>query len=134
MASAASAGPAQAQGPGGYVTYSIEFSNPQEKDDNDLPEPYGQVSLSGMDRETSLWQQPDLDLNTPTLPRYPGVGVTHRYAGHSIMGICATVGEDDTGINADDVLAAGCVPYNGPGTYTVPGEDGSVTVTVHHVG
>ncbi|WP_302832170.1 hypothetical protein [Streptomyces sp. GbtcB7] len=28
---------------GGPITYSIVFSNPRESDDNDLPEPYGEV-------------------------------------------------------------------------------------------
>ncbi|MFD1277197.1 hypothetical protein ACFQ51_51375 [Streptomyces kaempferi] len=78
LAGVVSAGSAQAQSaaqaryPGGLVTYSIEFSNPQEKDNNDLPEPYGRVVVKddGL-RETTLWEHPDLDINTPTVPRYP---------------------------------------------------------------
>ncbi|MDJ1132028.1 hypothetical protein [Streptomyces iconiensis] len=128
----ASTSPAQAQGPGPIV-YSIEFSNPQEKDNDNLPEPYGYVSVNGVGRQTTLWEHPDRDLNTPTLPRYPESGVTHRFVDHSVRGVCAEVGEDDTGINRDDVLAAGCAPYHGPGEYTIPGEDGSVTVTIHHL-
>jgi hypothetical protein len=125
---------AQAHYPGGLITYSIEFSNPQEKDDNDLPEPYGRVWVQDEFRQTTLWEHPDLDINTPTLPRYPEAGATHRYADHLIGEVCARVGEDDTGINADDVLADGCEPFHGPGVYTIPGPDGEVTVTVYHVG
>ncbi|PWI09100.1 hypothetical protein DIZ27_19245 [Streptomyces sp. NWU339] len=124
---------AQAPHPGGLITYSIEFSNPQEKDDNDLPEPYGQVLVQDGLRHTTLWEHPDLDINTPTLPRYPEFGVTHRYADHLISEVCAYVGEDDTGINADDVLANGCEPFHGPGVYTIPGPDGEVTVAVYYI-
>ena len=133
-----SAGSAQAQQEPveGPISYSIEFSNPQEKDDNDLPEPYGKVSVtSPSGQETALWEHPDRDLNTPTLPRYPSVGLAeHRFVPHSIRGVCAEVGEDDTGINQDDRLADACAPYTGPGVYTLPGQDGSVTVTVYEVG
>ncbi|MEU8712142.1 MULTISPECIES: hypothetical protein [unclassified Streptomyces] len=141
LAGGVSAGTAQARSavparyPGGLVTYAIEFSNPQEKDDNDLPEPYGRVFVTDGDhRATTLWEHPDLDINTPTVPRYPASGFTHRYADHAISEVCAYVGEDDTGINADDVLAEGCEPFHGPGAYTVPGPDGAVTVTVYHIG
>ncbi|MET8772041.1 hypothetical protein [Streptomyces sp. NPDC004658] len=135
MAGSAQAQPAaQAPYPGGLITYSIEFSNPQENDDNDLPEPYGRVFVQDGLRQTALWEHPDLDINTPTLPRYPEAGVTHRYADHFISEVCAFVGEDDTGINADDVLANGCEPFHGPGVYTIPGEDGEVTVTIYHIG
>jgi hypothetical protein len=141
LAGVVSAGSAQAQSavqaryPGGLITYSIEFSNPQEKDDNDLPEPYGKVFVTdGGLRQTTLWEHPDLDINTPTVPRYPESGFTHRFADHSISEVCAFVGEDDTGINADDVLAEGCEPFHGPGAYTIPGPDGEVTVTVYHIG
>ncbi|MFF3208004.1 hypothetical protein [Streptomyces sp. NPDC002962] len=44
------------------------------------------------------------------------------------------MGEDDTGINDDDILADGCVPYTGPGAYTISAEGGSVTVTVYNFG
>ncbi|WP_326693251.1 MULTISPECIES: hypothetical protein [unclassified Streptomyces] len=141
LAGVVSAGSAQAQSaaqaryPGGLITYSIEFSNPQENDNNDLPEPYGQVFVKDNGfRQTTLWEHPDLDINTPTLPRYPESGPTHRFADHSISEVCAFVGEDDTGINADDILARGCAPFHGPGTYTIPGADGKVTVTVYHIG
>ncbi|MFJ2399586.1 hypothetical protein ACIOTI_43735 [Streptomyces sp. NPDC087843] len=77
-------------------------------------------------------EHPDLDINTPTLPRYLESGVTHRFADHLISEVCAYVGEDDTGTNVDDVLAQGCEPFHGPGAYTVPGPDGEVTVIVHH--
>lgn len=141
LAGVVSAGSAQAQSAaqarysGGLVTYSIEFSNPQEKDDNDLPEPYGKVYVTdGGLRQTTLWEHPDLDINTPTVPRYPEAGFTHRYADHLITEVCAFVGEDDTGINADDVLAQGCEPFHGPGAYNIPGPDGEVTITVYHIG
>ncbi|MEU3246950.1 MULTISPECIES: hypothetical protein [unclassified Streptomyces] len=141
LAGMAGAGSAQAQPaaqavyPGGLVTYSIEFSNPQEKDNNNLPEPYGRVYVTdGVLRQSALWEHPDLDINTPTVPRYPEAGVTQRFADHLINEVCAFVGEDDTGINVDDVLAQGCEPFHGPGAYTIPGPDGSVTVTVYHVG
>ncbi|MEU6194350.1 hypothetical protein [Streptomyces sp. NPDC047061] len=141
LAGAVSAGSAQAQSaaqaryPGGLVTYSIEFSNPQENDNNNLPEPYGRVYVKdGGLRETTLWEHPDLDINTPTVPRYPEAGFTHRFADHLITEVCAYVGEDDTGYNADDILAQGCEPFHGPGAYTIPGPDGEVTVTVYHIG
>ncbi|MFD9515571.1 hypothetical protein [Streptomyces mirabilis] len=44
------------------------------------------------------------------------------------------MGEDDTGINVDDILADGCVPCTGPGEYTISAEGGSVTVTVYNFG
>ncbi|MFG3296792.1 hypothetical protein ACGF3G_49465 [Streptomyces sp. NPDC048179] len=142
LAGAVSAGSAQARSaaqaryPGGLVTYSIEFSNPKEKDDNNLPEPYGKVYVTdGGLRQTTLWEHPDLDINTPTVPRYPEADYTHRYADHLLLTeVCAFVGEDDTGYNADDVLAQGCEPFHGPGAYTIPGPDGEVTITVYHVG
>ncbi|MET7780425.1 hypothetical protein ABZU94_34715 [Streptomyces mirabilis] len=141
LAGAVSAGSAQAQSaaqaryPGGLITYSIEFSNPQEKDNNNLPEPYGRVLVKDFGlRQTTLWEHPDLDINTPTLQRYPEHGATHRFADHLISEVCAYVGEDDTGYNADDVLADGCEPFHGPGVYTIPGPDGEVTVTVYHIG
>jgi hypothetical protein len=130
LAGVASTGSAQAQSPGGLITYAIEFSNPYENDNNDLPEPYGQVYVSESTRHTTLWEHPDLDINTPTLPRYPMFGTTHRYADHSISELCAFVGEDDTGINADDILANGCVPFHGPGFYTIPGPYGGDAVNV----
>ncbi|MFC8387268.1 MULTISPECIES: hypothetical protein [unclassified Streptomyces] len=125
---------AQAAAPG-PVMYSIEFSNPQERDDNDLPEPYGRVWLQApWGQETALWEHPDVGLYTPTLPRYPDSGLYEvRYADHPVTELCAFVNEDDTGINDDDVLAAGCVPVEGPGQYAVTGEDGSVTVTLYDV-
>ncbi|WP_145968868.1 hypothetical protein [Streptomyces hyaluromycini] len=141
LAGVVSAGSAQAQStaqaryPGGLVTYSIEFSNPQEKDNNNLPEPYGRVFVKddGL-RQTTLWEHPDLDINTPTVSRYPEAGVTHRFADHLISEVCADVGEDDTGYNADDILAQGCEPFHGPGAYTIPGPDGEVTITVYRIG
>ncbi|MEW2299717.1 hypothetical protein AB0958_07010 [Streptomyces sp. NPDC006655] len=141
LAGVVSAGAAQAQSaaqaryPGGLVTYSIEFSNPQEKDDNNLPEPYGRVFVKDFGpRQTTLWEHPDLDINTPTVPRYPEAGVTQRFADHLITEVCAYVGEDDTGYNADDILAQGCELFHGPGAYTIPGPDGEVTVTVYRIG
>lgn len=120
---------AQAAAPG-PVVYSIDFSNPQEQDNNNLPEPYGRVWVQApWGQNTALWEHPDMGSNTPTLPRYPDDGpYTMRYADHPVTELCANVGEDDTGINADDVLAAGCVPVDGPGHYTIPGPDGWVTV------
>ncbi|MFJ4832114.1 hypothetical protein ACIP79_19765 [Streptomyces sp. NPDC088747] len=131
-----SVGTAQADVPGGPMTYSIEFSNPRESDDNNLPEPYGEVVVRApWGQQTALWEHPDRDINTPTLPRYPLFGgADHRFVPHPVTELCAYVGEDDTGINDDDVLADGCVSYTGPGQYTVSGEGGSVTVTVYHFG
>ncbi|KUO00008.1 hypothetical protein [Streptomyces caeruleatus] len=125
---------AQAAAPG-PVAYSIDFSNPQEQDDNNLPEPYGRVWVQApWGQQTALWEHPDVDINTPTLPRYPDDGpYSVRYADHPVTELCALVGEDDTGINDDDTLAAGCVPVEGPGTYTIPGPDGSVTITLYDV-
>ncbi|GAA3974274.1 hypothetical protein GCM10022384_25910 [Streptomyces marokkonensis] len=125
---------AQAAAPG-PVLYSIDFSNPQERDDNDLPEPYGRVFLQApWGQQTALWEHPDVDINTPTLARYPDSGPYElRYADHLVTEVCAFVGEDDTGINVDDVLADGCVPVDGPGSYTVRGADGSVTVNLYDV-
>lgn len=120
---------AQAAAPG-PVLYSIDFSNPQEEDNNNLPEPYGRIWLqSPWGQQTALWEHPDVGINTPTLPRYPDDGpFAHRYVDHPVAALCADVGEDDTGINRDDVIADGCVPVTGPGHYTIPGPDGSVTV------
>lgn len=103
---------------------------PIEQDDNNLPEPYGRIWLqSPWIQQTALWEHPDVDINTPTLPRYPDDGpYTVRYVDHPVTELCANVGEDDTGINRDDVLADGCVPVHGPGHYTISGPDGSVTV------
>ncbi|MFI6083768.1 hypothetical protein ACIBBB_22775 [Streptomyces sp. NPDC051217] len=131
-----SVGAAQAEAPGGPITYSITFSNPRESDDNDLPEPYGEVVVRApWGQQTALWEHPDREINTPTLPRYPLFGgAEHRYAPHPVSEVCAFVGEDDTGINEDDVLADGCVPYTGPGEYTISAEGGSVTVTVYNFG
>ncbi|WP_331740634.1 hypothetical protein OG613_46795 (plasmid) [Streptomyces sp. NBC_00015] len=138
LAGGASVGVAQAQARvnGGPITYSIEFSNPRESDDNDLPEPYGEVVMRApWGQQTALWEHPDRDINTPTLPRYPLFGgAEHRYVPHPVTEVCAFVGEDDTGINDDDILADGCVPYTGPGAYTISAEGGSVTVTVYNFG
>ncbi|WP_432018719.1 hypothetical protein [Streptomyces sp. 1222.5] len=41
---------------------------------------------------------------------------------------------DDTGINADDVLAQGCEPFQGPGACNIPGPNSEVTIAVYHVG
>lgn len=125
---------AQAAAPG-PVLYSIDFSNPQEQDDNNLPEPYGRVWVQApWGQETALWEHPDVDINTPTLPRYPDHGPYElRFVDHPVTEVCAFVGEDDTGINADDELAAGCVPVRGPGQYTISGADGSVTVNLYDV-
>ncbi|MEU1861813.1 hypothetical protein [Streptomyces gardneri] len=125
---------AQAAAPG-PVVYSIDFSNPQEQDDNNLPEPYGRVWVqSPWGEETALWEHPDVGINTPTLPRYPDHGLYEtRYADHPVIEVCAFVNEDDTGINIDDELAAGCVPVWGPGEYTIHGDDGSVTITLYEV-
>ncbi|MEU9351776.1 hypothetical protein AB0D65_12345 [Streptomyces griseoloalbus] len=125
---------AQAAAPG-PVRYSIDFSNPQERDDNDLPEPYGRIWLQApWGQQTALWEHPDVDINTPTLPRYPDAAPYEvRYADHPVTEVCAFVGEDDTGINEDDTLAAGCVPVRGPGPYTISGADGSVTVNLYDV-
>ncbi|MDT0609852.1 hypothetical protein [Streptomyces lancefieldiae] len=132
LGGAATAAQASAPGP---VLYSIDFSNPQENDDNDLPEPYGRVFLQApWGQQTALWEHPDVDINTPTLPRYPDDGpFARRYVDHPVTQVCAFVGEDDTGINDDDVLAAGCVPVDGPGDYTITGDDGSVTVHLYDV-
>ncbi|MEV7794274.1 hypothetical protein AB0O68_20165 [Streptomyces sp. NPDC087512] len=129
----AAAGSAQAVP--GPVLYSIDFSNPQERDDNDLPEPYGRVFLQApWGQQTALWEHPDVDVNTPTLPRYPDFRPYEtRFVDHPVTAVCAYVGEDDTGINADDELAAGCVPFEGRGDYTITGEDGSVTVHLYEV-
>ncbi|MET9504538.1 hypothetical protein ACFYO5_15055 [Streptomyces sp. NPDC006259] len=123
---------AQAAAPG-PVLYSIDFSNPQEQDDNDLPEPYGRVWVQApWGQETALWQHPDVGINTPTLPRYPDHSLYEmRYVDHPVTEVCALVNEDDTGINADDELAVGCLPVEGPGEYTIRGDDGSVTVTLY---
>jgi hypothetical protein len=120
---------AQAAAPG-PVLYSIDFSNPQEQDDNNLPEPYGRIWLqSPWMQQTALWEHPDVDNNTPTLPRYPDDRpYSVRYADHPVTELCGNVGEDDTGINRDDILADGCVPVDGPGHYTISGPDGSITV------
>ncbi|MFF5440043.1 hypothetical protein [Streptomyces achromogenes] len=120
---------AQAAAPG-PVVYSIDFSNPQEQDNNNLPEPYGKIWLQApWGQQTTLWEHPDVGINTPTLPRYPDDGpFTRRYVDHPVAALCAVVGEDDTGINPDDELADGCVPVHGPGHYTINGADGSVTV------
>ncbi|MFI7388418.1 hypothetical protein [Streptomyces sp. NPDC049813] len=118
---------------GGLITYSVEFSNPQENDDNKLPEPYGRILVQDDSHHTTLWERPDRGLQTPTLPRYPWVGAALRYVGHPLDEVCAYVGEDDTGYNVDDVLADGCVPFHGPDAYTIPGPHGDVTVTVHHI-
>ncbi|BCL29593.1 hypothetical protein ACFFS2_33630 [Streptomyces aurantiacus] len=129
------AGAAQAAAPG-PVLYSIDFSNPQERDDNDLPEPYGRVWLQApWGQQTALWEHPDVGINTPTLPRYPDAGRPYemRFVDHPVTEVCAFVGEDDTGINVDDELAAGCVPVQGPGSYTITGADGSVTVNLYDV-
>lgn len=120
---------AQASAPG-PVLYSIDFSNPQEQDNNNLPEPYGRIWVqSPWLQQTALWEHPDVDINTPTLPRYPDDGpYAFRFVDHPVTELCAQVGEDDTGINRDDILADGCVPVDGPGDYTISGPDGSVTV------
>ncbi|MEV7994965.1 hypothetical protein AB0O67_24560 [Streptomyces sp. NPDC086077] len=125
---------AQAAAPG-PVLYSIDFSNPQEQDGNNLPEPYGRVWLQApWGQQTARWEHPDVGLNTPTLPRYPDAAPYEiRFADHPVTEVCAVVNEDDTGINDDDVLAAGCVPVHGPGSYTVSGDDGSVTVNLYDV-
>ncbi|MEU8990435.1 hypothetical protein AB0C98_29045 [Streptomyces sp. NPDC048558] len=125
---------AQAAAPG-PVLYSIDFSNPKESDDNNLPEPYGRIWLQApWGQQTALWEHPDVDINTPTLPRYPDAGPWEmRFVDHPVTEVCAFVGEDDTGINDDDVLAAGCVPVDGPGSYTVSTDEGSVTVTLYDV-
>ncbi|MEC3994096.1 hypothetical protein VSR01_11275 [Actinacidiphila sp. DG2A-62] len=126
---------AHAQASDGPIVYSITFSNPRESDDNDLPEPYGEVFVRApWGQQTELWKHPDLDINTPTLPRYPESGATHRFVPHPVSEVCASVGEDDTGINEDDVLADGCLPYTGPGDYTLSAEGGSVTVSIYHFG
>ncbi|MEU8852740.1 hypothetical protein AB0C70_42480 [Streptomyces sp. NPDC048564] len=125
---------AQAAAPG-PVLYSIDFSNPKESDDNNLPEPYGRIWLQApWGQQTALWEHPDVDINTPTLPRYPDAGLWEmRFVDHPVTEVCAFVGEDDTGINDDDVLAAGCAPVDGPGSYTVSTDEGSVTVTLYDV-
>lgn len=61
-------------------------------------------------------------------------GAEHRFVPHPVTEVCAFVGEDDTGINVDDILADGCVPCTGPGEYTISAEGGSVTVTVYNFG
>jgi hypothetical protein len=129
-------GAAQADPIGGPILYSITFSNPRESDDNNLPEPYGEVTVRApWGQQTELWRHPDLDINTPTLPRYPDTGdATHRFVPHPIAEVCANVGEDDTGINEDDILADGCLPYTGPGNYTISAEGGSVTISIYHFG
>ncbi|MEV0774149.1 hypothetical protein ACIBLA_30630 [Streptomyces sp. NPDC050433] len=128
-------GAVQADVPGGPILYSIDFSNPRESDDNDLPEPYGEVVMRApWGQQTALWQHPDRDINTPTLPRYPESGAEHRFIPHPVAQVCAFVGEDDTGINEDDILADGCLPYTGPGSYTISAEGGSVTVNVYRFG
>ncbi|KFF97890.1 hypothetical protein IQ62_28495 [Streptomyces scabiei] len=120
---------AQAEAPG-PVLYAIDFDNPQEQDNNNLPEPYGRIWLQApWGQQTALWEHPDVGINTPTLPHYPDDGpFTQRYVPHPVAALCADVSEDDTGINRDDVLADGCVPVHGPGHYTITGPDGSVTV------
>jgi hypothetical protein len=130
----ATATSAQAAVPG-PVLYSIDFSNPQEQDNNNLPEPYGRVWLQApWGQQTALWEHPDVGINTPTLPRYPDdAPYTTRYVDHPVTEVCAFVDEDDTGINDDDVLAAGCVPVAGSGSYTIPGYDGSVTVNLYRL-
>ncbi|MFM9634145.1 MULTISPECIES: hypothetical protein [Streptomyces] len=124
-----------AQAAPGPVLYSIDFSNPQERDDNNLPEPYGRVYLQApWGQQTALWEHPDVGINTPTLPRYPDEAPYEmRFVDHPVIEVCAFVDEDDTGINADDVLAAGCVPFEGPGEYTITGDDGSVTIHLYSV-
>lgn len=121
--------------PPGPVLYSIDFSNPQERDDDNLPEPYGEVYLQApWGQRTELWKHPDVGANTPTLPRYPDAAHHEtRFVDHPVTEVCAFVGEDDTGINDDDVLAAGCVPFHGPGSYTIPGPEGSVTVNLYAI-
>ncbi|WP_143138389.1 hypothetical protein [Streptomyces mirabilis] len=113
------------------------FSNPpRESDDNDLPEPYGDVVVRApWGQQTALWEHPDRDINTPALPRYPVFGgAEHRFVPHPVTEVCAFVGEDDTGINYDDIVADGCVPYVGTGAYTISAEGGSVNVTVYNFG
>jgi len=129
-------GAAQAVGSSGPILYSITFSNPRESDDNNLPEPYGAVDVRApWGQQTALWEHPDRDINTPTLPRYPDFGqAEQRFVPHPVSEVCAFVGEDDTGINDDDVLADGCLPYTGPGDYTISAEGGSVTITIYHLG
>ncbi|MEU7427965.1 hypothetical protein [Streptomyces sp. NPDC040750] len=136
LAGVVSVGAAQAQVPGGPITYSIDFSNPRESDDNNLPEPYGEVTVRApWGQQTALWEHPDRDINTPTLPRYPlNGGAEHRYVPHPVTEVCAFVGEDDTGINDDDILADGCLPYTGPGRYTISAEGGSVTLSIYDFG
>ncbi|AVH54734.1 hypothetical protein C4B68_01700 [Streptomyces dengpaensis] len=96
--------------------YSIDFSNPKESDNNDLPEPYGRVCLQApWGQQTALWEHPDVDINTPTLPRYPDAAPYEmRFVDHPVTEVCAFVGEDDTGINDDDVLAAWLRAGRGP--------------------
>jgi hypothetical protein len=127
---------AQEVGGPGPIFYSIDFSNPRESDDNNLPEPYGEVDVRApWGQQTALWEHPDVGANTPTLPRYPDFApADHRFIPHPVSEVCAFVGEDDTGINDDDVLADACVPYTGPGSYTISAEGGSVTVTVYQFG
>ncbi|MFF3348135.1 hypothetical protein [Streptomyces sp. NPDC002779] len=124
-----------AQAEPGPVVYSIDFSNPQERDDNNLPEPYGRVYLQApWPQQTTLWEHPDVGINTPTLPRYPdSAPYEMRFVDHLVLEVCAFVDEDDTGINIDDQLAAGCVPFEGPGEYTISGDDGSVTLHLYRI-
>ncbi|MFG3517603.1 hypothetical protein [Streptomyces bobili] len=135
-----SAAQAQPAAPSGEIEYSIAFSNPWEgPPGEEEPEPYGVVFVSDSGgRQTELWRVPDLDQWTPTMPRYPDYGTEFRYADHPVTEVCAFVGEDDTGINRDDVLAEGCTPYTGPGPYEIhsPGgeREGSVTVTIESIG
>ncbi|MFG1808265.1 hypothetical protein [Streptomyces sp. NPDC049040] len=131
-----SAAHAQVPAGPGPIYYSITFSNPRESDDNNLPEPYGEVDVRApWGQPTALWEHPDVGINTPTLPRYPDFGpFDHRFVPHPVSEICANVGEDDTGINDDDILADGCLPFTGPGDYTISAEGGSVTVTVYKFG
>ncbi|MFB8135484.1 hypothetical protein [Streptomyces mirabilis] len=86
-------------------------------------------------QQAALWEHPDRDINTPTLHRYLLFGgAEHRYVPHSVIEVCAFVGEDDTGIIDDDILADGCVPCTGPGEYTISAEGGFLTVTVYNFG
>ncbi|MEU8508709.1 hypothetical protein AB0C40_29175 [Streptomyces brevispora] len=73
---------------------------------------------------------------TATLPRCPDHGPTaHRFVPRPVSEVCAFVGDDDTGINDDGILAGGyCLPCTGPGEYTIGAEGGSVTAAVYHFG
>lgn len=107
-----------------------------------LPQPLSPLSPVGPQTWRAPWgQQADLrehphrDINTATLHRYLLFGgAEHRYVPHSVIEVCAFVGEDDTGIDDDDILADGCVPCTGPGEYTISAEGGSLTVNVYNFG